>query len=137
MRIHSLLIPSIISISTFVILMFLSFNFDIKPGAYSFVEGDKLLTVSKGVINTQNFDIITESNSLKIALITDAIKNIDISWVVCLLMLSYLVFIISLTKCKTVSMKKHWVSIVVATLFIAANLVRISQNLSYLSGIIK
>lgn len=136
LRIRSLLIPLIISISTFVILMFLSFNFNIKPGAYSFVEDGKILTLSKGVTNTQSFEIHTD-NSLKTVLITNEIKKIDISWIVCILMFSYLIFIISLMKYKSINMKKYWLSILIVALFIVANLIRIAQSISDLSDILK
>ena len=132
---NSISISIVTSLLVLISLVILAFDFNIKPGASSFIETDEYLHVSKGVINAQNFQIPI-GNSMQEALITTTIKNIDISWIVCILMISYLIFIVFLARGKVINMKKHLIQIVIVTLFIIANLIRISMHISYLTDIL-
>lgn len=133
MKKNSLMISAIISSFLFILLMIMAFVFHIKPGTYSITETSEYFIVTSGMINTQNFYIPID-NSLQMLLIQSYMKNIDMSWGICIFMFVSLIFIALLTKGEMKNIKKYIGLISIITLLFAANLIRVFSFVSYLTN---
>ena len=133
MKKNSLMISAIISSFLFILLMIMAFVFHIKPGTYSMTETSEYFIVTSGMINTQNFYIPID-NSLQMLLIQSYMKNIDMSWGICIFMFVSLIFIALLTKGEMKNIKKYIGLISIITLLFAANLIRVFSFVSYLTN---
>ena len=130
---NSLLISAAFAIFTFVILIFLSFNFNIKPGSYSFVEVDEYLTISNGILHKESIKVYSDDNPLRNTLITTTIKEIDIFWSTILLMMCYLLFLILKTRIDQTSIKNHVTSLSIALIISIRCIYKIIDDLIFLT----